>query len=792
MLKEGMFIQERYEIVDRIGSGGMADVYKAKDHKLNRFVAVKVLKSEFREDTAFISKFQMEAQSAAGLAHPNIVNVYDVGNENGIYYIVMELVEGITLKDYISKKGRLAVREATSIAIQVSMGLEAAHNNSIVHRDVKPQNIMISTDGKVKVTDFGIARAASANTISSAVMGSVHYSSPEQARGGYSDYKSDIYSLGITMYEMLTGQVPFDGDTTVAIAIKHLQEEMRSPREYVPDLPKSIVQIIYKCTQKSPDRRYNDMAELIRDLKESLVNPEGDFVVMEPVDTKAKTRTITKEELEQIQNENMHKTTTDTDPNSVYGNQNQTDPNYHDQVYGDINYGEGGYSGANYGGPNYTAPNYTDPNYHDPNYRDPNYHENGYYDQGQNQGQYGMPNQYGYQNYNGGYQNYNGNYNNNYDNYGNGYNDYSGYEDEKPKSHRWEKILTGVSIAIAVIILLIVLALAGNALGVIDLEEIRDRFLPQTTNTVDDDNNSTNASNEVAVPDLKGKTEEEAKSLLEQSQLVANYGGEDVSDQYEAGEIIEQEPLANTMVAPGTTVSYTVSRGMELTVPDVTDDTLKEAQTKLVDMGFVVVSENIYDPEVEDGCVIESNPAANATLAKGEIVTLKVSRYQEGIQIQVKGVQGQTLEEARESLMDSGLIVNIQEKASSSTEKGYIISQSLTPNSLVDIGSSIVLTVSTGADEEPDVTAQSGKWQTKCQLTAPSSYNGQEVKIEMEQEGTRTTILEDAAITFPYTLEAEGKEGVSEGTAYLYLKDPDTGSYGEAIIYKHIPFSEVE
>ena len=280
MLKEGMFIQGRYEIVGKIGTGGMADVYKAKDHKLNRFVAVKVLKPEFREDKVFISKFRAEAQAAAGLAHPNIVNIYDVGEDHGVNFIVMELVEGITLKEYIEKKGKLAVREATSIAIQVSQGLEAAHNSGIIHRDVKPQNIIISTDGKVKVTDFGIARAASSNTISSTVMGSVHYSSPEQARGGYSDAKSDIYSLGISLYEMLTGRVPFDGDTTVAIAIKHLQEEMKSPEVYVPDLPRSTVQIINKCTQKSPDRRYANMAELIRDLKESLINPDGEFVKM--------------------------------------------------------------------------------------------------------------------------------------------------------------------------------------------------------------------------------------------------------------------------------------------------------------------------------------------------------------------------------------------------------------------------------------------------------------------------------------------------------------------------------
>ena len=240
MLNVGMIIGERYEIAGRIGSGGMADVYKAKDHKLNRFVAVKVLKAEFREDMTFIRKFQTEAQAAAGLAHPNIVNVFDVGEDNGVYYIVMELVEGITLKEYISKKGKLSVKEATSIAIQVSMGLEAAHNHNIVHRDVKPQNIIISTDGKVKVTDFGIARAASSNTISSNVMGSVHYSSPEQVRGGYSDSKSDIYSLGVTIYEMVTGKVPFDGDTTVAIAIKHLQEEIVPPSEYNSQLPHSL------------------------------------------------------------------------------------------------------------------------------------------------------------------------------------------------------------------------------------------------------------------------------------------------------------------------------------------------------------------------------------------------------------------------------------------------------------------------------------------------------------------------------------------------------------------------
>ncbi len=300
MIKIGMMIGDRYEILEKIGTGGMSDVYKAKDHKLNRFVAVKVLKQEFSENANFVSKFRVEAQAAAGLMHPNIVNVYDVGEEQDIYYIVMELVEGITLKKYIEKKARLSVKEAISIAIQVSMGIESAHNNHIIHRDIKPQNIIISKEGKVKVTDFGIAKAATSNTITSNVMGSVHYTSPEQARGGYSDEKSDIYSLGITMFEMLTGRVPFNGETTVAIAIKHIQEELPSPRDYVPEIPISVEHIVCKCCQKSPDRRYQSMAELIVDLKQSLINPDEDFVKVIDPDEEASTRMITDRDMVQI------------------------------------------------------------------------------------------------------------------------------------------------------------------------------------------------------------------------------------------------------------------------------------------------------------------------------------------------------------------------------------------------------------------------------------------------------------------------------------------------------------
>ena len=300
MLEVGSFLSDRYEILSKVGAGGMSDVYKAKDHILSRFVAIKVLKQEFSEDSSFVTKFRAEAQSAAGLEHPNIVNIYDVGSENGLYYIVMEYVEGITLKTYIEKKGQLSFKESASIAIQVARGIESAHNKNIIHRDIKPQNIIISTEGKVKVTDFGIAKAASSNTISSDVMGSVHYASPEQARNGFIDARSDVYSLGIVMYEMITGRVPFDGDTTVAVAIQHLQEEIVKPSVYAPNIPVSFEGIILKCTQKTPDRRYQSMAELLNDLRHALTNPNENFVVIAPLVDNSRTKVIAEEDLKEI------------------------------------------------------------------------------------------------------------------------------------------------------------------------------------------------------------------------------------------------------------------------------------------------------------------------------------------------------------------------------------------------------------------------------------------------------------------------------------------------------------
>lgn len=282
----GKTIANRYEIISKTGVGGMATVYTAKDKVLNRDVAVKVLKDEFTTDDEFIKRFNSEALAAASLTHSNIVSIYDVGNEDGIYYIVMELVRGKTLKQIITEEGVLPWKWSVNIAMQIASALEMAHKNNIVHRDIKPHNIIITEDGVAKVTDFGIAKAVSNSTITAfgTTIGSVHYFSPEQAKGGYTDAKSDIYSLGIVMYEMLTGKVPFDSDTSVSVALKHMQEEPVPPIEVNKNIPNAVNDIILKAMEKEPMARYQTATAMVRDLSKALKDPEGEFVEEEDFD----------------------------------------------------------------------------------------------------------------------------------------------------------------------------------------------------------------------------------------------------------------------------------------------------------------------------------------------------------------------------------------------------------------------------------------------------------------------------------------------------------------------------
>ncbi len=309
---EGKVIGNRYEIIERIGNGGMATVYKAKDLTLKRYVAVKVLRDEFTTDTEFIRRFNIEAQAAASLTHPNIVSIYDVGNEENIYYIVMELIQGKTLKEIIDEDGVLPWKWSLNISIQIASALETAHKNNIVHRDIKPHNIIITEDGIAKVTDFGIAKAVSNSTITAfgTTIGSVHYFSPEHARGGFTDAKSDLYSLGVVMYEMLTGRVPFDADTPVSIALKHMQEEPVEPIKLNPSIPYSVNKIILKAMKKDTNLRYQTATEMLRDLGMALKNPEGDFV-NEKINLNGYTQVVPTLSNEEIKTESGNKTERD-------------------------------------------------------------------------------------------------------------------------------------------------------------------------------------------------------------------------------------------------------------------------------------------------------------------------------------------------------------------------------------------------------------------------------------------------------------------------------------------------
>ena len=274
---EGKILGGRYEIIEKIGNGGMATVYKAKCLVLKRYVAVKVLRDEFTTDEEFIKRFNVEAQAVASLTHPNIVSVYDVGHDGDLYYIVMELVKGKTLKDIIVEDKVLGWKWSVKIAIQIASALEVAHKNNIVHRDIKPHNIIITEDGVAKVTDFGIAKAVSNSTITAfgATIGSVHYFSPEHAKGGITDAKSDLYSLGVVLYEMVTGKVPFDADTPVSVALMHMQQEPLPPSDINPNVPQSVSQIIMKAMQKDPALRYNSATEMKASLEAVLKNPDA-------------------------------------------------------------------------------------------------------------------------------------------------------------------------------------------------------------------------------------------------------------------------------------------------------------------------------------------------------------------------------------------------------------------------------------------------------------------------------------------------------------------------------------
>ena len=689
MLKEGIFLGKRYEILERIGSGGMADVYKGKDHKLNRFVAVKVLKSDYRSDEVFIQKFLSEAQAAAGLMHPNVVNVYDVGQDRGLYYMVMELVEGISLKDYIEKKGQLSAKETISISIQMVTGIQAAHNQHIIHRDIKPQNIIISKDGKVKVTDFGIARATtSTNTISTNVMGSVHYTSPEQARGGIVDEKSDIYSAGITMYEMITGHVPFDGDSTVAVAIKHLREEIKSPSEEVPDIPYSLECIIMKCTQKNTTMRYQNCQELINDLKRSLVDPNGNFVNIPGYVGGDATVVMSEDELRRVQDQSYDQDDYDDDD---YGDDYDND--YDDNDYDD-DYDQSDYDDDDYDDRAYDSRQRRDGKNGRKNGVDPNTRKimkillvvaiavfaiGTIFVIGQAAGMFKSNPK---------------------------------VTDEKGKAQVTVPDILGMTVEEATETLNkkgLGLSIAERAYsdkyekgGIMEQKTAANKKVDKNTEIQVVVSNGEEILT-VAVPDVSGQSESAAQKTLEDANLVVDSESK-YDDHIEAGKVISTDPAAGMEVEEGTHVKMYVSMGVEkVEVPQITGITSEEAQAALAAVGLIggSVTEE-YSEEYDAGYVISQGKSAGSKLEKGSAVDYVVSKGSS--KVEVPDLYGMTMAEAQQALSDLGLVSGaVTSGGHSDLPEGQVMSQTIAPGSHVDRGTAIDFQTSDGPEVVPIV-----------------------------------------------------------------------------------------
>lgn len=670
MLKPGMMLGDRYEIIELVGSGGMSDVHKAKDHKLNRYVAVKVLKNEFSDDRNFVSKFRVEAQSAAGLAHPNIVNVYDVGEDDGIYYIVMEFVEGITLKEYIMNNGRLSAEQALDFSLQIASGIEVAHQNHTIHRDIKPQNIIVSKNGTLKVTDFGIARAATSNTVASNAMGSVHYVSPEQARGGYSDEKSDIYSLGITMYEMVTGRVPFEGDNNVTVALMHIQGEMIPPREYYPDIPASFEKVILKCTQKKPERRYLTASALIADLRRVATNPNGDFVVLGGnTAANAPTVMMSEAELNTIK-ESAAQRTYDEEPEDLY-----TD-DYEEKPAAERRTAPAASAGRKTGirpEPASTVDDDFDPDDDDYNY---DYDEEDEEDE-----------------------------------------DISEDIDDDVDPKLQKVVMIGGIIA-AVIIAMFVMLFVGKAAGWFKFGSGNNR-----------DTEDENQSIEMTVSVVGMKIEEAEKALMGAD---IPYEIEHVNDDAIATNIvISQSYEKGEMIPAGTKVKITVSSGKEeIDVPNVVGYEVSQAETILEDdYGFHVTHGYEYSDEVEKDRVISQDPVSTQKVAKGSTIKIIVSNGPEVKETEVPDLRGRTSQEAEAMLTNAGLKLGAtSEEYSATVPAGQVILQSTSSGTKVTEGSSVDITISKGPEptsETPKTFSATFSGSITVSAESTNSYNVQ-------------------------------------------------------------------
>lgn len=642
MLNPGMILSNRYEIIELIGTGGMSEVYKAKCHVLNRYVAIKVLKPEFSSDVNFVTKFRIEAQSAAGLSHPNIVNVYDVGEDNGIYYIVMELVEGITLKEYIQKKGRLLPEQAIDFSIQIAQGLEVAHQNHTIHRDIKPQNIIVSKNGGIKVTDFGIARAASSNTMTANAMGSVHYISPEQARGGFSDERSDIYSLGITMYEMVTGHVPFEGENNVAVALMHIQGEMVSPREYYPDIPTSLEKIILKCTQKKAERRYLTASALIADLKRVQANPDIDCVVVPPVVPNSPTVEITSDEMKAIkEGRQMNEApVVEETPSSVVERPDITPiipPSKFDNLFDDDD------DDDSYGDEGMTPEDDDD-------------------------------------------------------------NEIEELDPKLKKIIMISSVAVVIIIAILVAILILKITSPGGLGGIFsgNNKKTENSSEENSGDPTEDGSTDEDTSDKATIPmvNVVGLYKTAAEEELKKAGFTAYTIETATDDKVEEGYVISQSVDEGTAIPADKKIVITVSEGKEdVEVPNVTGYSDDQATTLLTEAGFVVTHGYEYDDTVEKNKVISQSPEGKTMQKSGSTVKIIISNGKEVEEVEVPNLVGKSESKAADLLEKAGLSGKVSHANSDEVKKGQVISQDVSADSSVEKGSTVGYVISDGPEK---------------------------------------------------------------------------------------------
>lgn len=652
MLNPGTMLSGRYEIIEMVGSGGMSEVYKAKCHVLNRFVAIKVLKPEFSSDVNFVTKFRIEAQSAAGLSHPNIVNVYDVGEDNGVYYIVMELVEGITLKEYIQKHGRIEPKEAIDFAIQIAQGVQAAHEHHTIHRDIKPQNIILANNGTLKVTDFGIAKAASSSTTTTNAMGSVHYISPEQARGGFSDERSDIYSLGITLYEMLTGHVPFEGENNVAIALMHIQSEMVSPREYYPDIPTSLEKIIRKCTQKKPERRYLTANALIADLYRVKENPNIDCIVV-PKQTVPSSPTIemTKQEMEMIKTGRQvdAAATQEVPParpktSEIQVNRPVMKPSQFDDLFPDDDDPEDEVS------------------------------ENDIGDDYQNDDE---------------------------------------PEHDEDLDPRLKKIITVASVAIAVVLAILALVVIGNIAGWFPGGLFGGKATTEKTTGSDvlapTDALSTTEQETIPMVNVVGLYKTAAEEQMKKNGFT-NYTFKEQTDAtVEKGYVISQSVDDGTAITKDTAITIVISSGKEMTsVPNVVNYEDSQATTLLEEAGLKVTHGYAYDDNVEKDHVISSDPVAGTEVEEGSTVKIIISNGKKQKKVVVPNLEEMSEADAAVKLTELNLVGAPTYEYSDTVKEGQVISQDPVVNTEVDEQSTVSYVVSKGQEKVTYSVAFSG------------------------------------------------------------------------------------